>query len=167
MILIREIYESDAEEYLAPGKRLDVETDFRMLEPGERTMGVEDMRRLIRSVLDQENSTILLAVDDGRIIGYISATGGTYRRERHTVYIVIAILQAYVGQGIGTRLFNELVVWACRHHIHRMELTVMVNNPRGIALYRKMGFQIEGTRRDSLLVHGEYVDEYNMAKLIS
>ena len=30
-----------------------------------------------------------------------------------------------------------------------------------------MGFVIEGTKRDSLLVDGSYVDEYYMAKLIN
>ncbi len=166
MIEIREIRENDAEEYLALGKTLDQETIFRMLEPGERTMTVEDQRRHIHSILGQDNSTILVALCDERIVGSISARGGQYRRERHTIYIVIAILQAFVGQGIGTRLFAELEAWARNHNIHRMELTVMVNNPRGIALYRKMGFQIEGTKRDSLLVNGEYIDEYYMAKLL-
>jgi len=54
-----------------------------------------------------------------------------------------------------------------RHHaVHRLELTVMVHNERAIRLYKKMGFEIEGTKKHSLLISGSYVDEYHMAKLI-
>ena len=42
----------------------------------------------------------------------------------------------------------------------------MVHNQRGVGLYKKMGFDIEGTKRDALLVDGTYVDEYYMSKLI-
>ncbi|MNC96969.1 hypothetical protein D3C83_144820 [compost metagenome] len=39
-------------------------------------------------------------------------------------------------------------------------------NTRAVALYRKAGFQVEGTKRDSLIVEDEYIDEWFMAKLI-
>ena len=50
--------------------------------------------------------------------------------------------------------------------LHRLELTVMVHNTAAVGLYHKLGFGIEGTRKDSLLVNGAYVDEYAMAKLL-
>jgi Acetyltransferases, including N-acetylases of ribosomal proteins len=46
----------------------------------------------------------------------------------------------------------------------RLELTVMVHNERAIALYKKMGFEIEGTKKRSMRIDGQYVDEYYMAK---
>jgi ribosomal protein S18 acetylase RimI-like enzyme len=42
----------------------------------------------------------------------------------------------------------------------------MVHNQRGVGLYKKMGFVIEGIKKDSLRVDGVHVDEYAMAKLI-
>ena len=57
-------------------------------------------------------------------------------------------------------------MWAKSIQIHRMNLTVMINNEKGIALYNKMGFQIEGTMKHSMFVNGEYVDEYSMTKLL-
>ncbi|QQP13453.1 LD-carboxypeptidase [Lysinibacillus agricola] len=44
--------------------------------------------------------------------------------------------------------------------------SVMANNTAGVALYEKMGFEIEGTKRHSLYVDGEYMDEYYMSKLL-
>jgi len=79
---------------------------------------------------------------------------------------VIGILQALAHQGIGTHLFIAVEEWASKKHFHRLELTVMTNNVAGISLYKKRGFEIEGTRRDAYIVNERYVDEYMMAKLI-
>lgn len=43
----------------------------------------------------------------------------------------------------------------------------MVHNYAALALYRKMGFQQEGIKRDSLWVEQRYVDEYLMSKLLT
>ncbi|WP_407927862.1 GNAT family N-acetyltransferase [Gracilibacillus suaedae] len=48
----------------------------------------------------------------------------------------------------------------------RMELTVAASNRSAVALYKKIGFEIEGTKRKALLVENEYLDEYYMAKLL-
>jgi len=45
-------------------------------------------------------------------------------------------------------------------------LTVVTQNKAGLSLYKKMGFEIEGTKRDSLFIDGKYVDEYYMSKLL-
>jgi RimJ/RimL family protein N-acetyltransferase len=82
------------------------------------------------------------------------------------VHIVIGILQSYSGQGIGKRMFQALEEWAVKQGLHRLELTVMAHNQRGIALYQRMGFQVEGVKRDDLFVDGGYVDQYMMAKLL-
>jgi RimJ/RimL family protein N-acetyltransferase len=42
----------------------------------------------------------------------------------------------------------------------------MTDNRATVALYEKAGFVVEGTRRDSMLLDGSYVDEYYGAKLL-
>ena len=69
------------------------------------------------------------------------------------------------GIGVGTKLFNELDSWATANNIHRLELTVASKNKAGLSLYKKAGFEIEGTKRQSLIIDGKYMDEYYMAKL--
>jgi len=166
-ILIRPIQESDAEEFLKLCNRLDEETSFRMLEPGERQTTVEEQRRSLREVLAYDNQIILVAEQQGRLIGYLGAYGGKYHRNRHSVYIVVAVLQAFTSRGIGTQLFVELERWALEREIHRLELTVMTYNQVAIALYKKMGFEIEGLKRHSLNVDGVFVDEYLMSRLLT
>ena len=165
-MIIRTILLNDAEQFLNLCKRLDEETQFMLLEPGERTTTVEEQRDQIEHLLSRHNQTIFVAEHDGQLVGYLGAFGGDFRRNKHSVYIVIGILQAFTGQGIGTQLFIALEKWARQKPLHRLELTAMTHNQAGIALYRKRGFEIEGTKKHSLLVNGQYVDEYYMAKLL-
>ena len=137
-----------------------------MLEPGERSTPLEEQSRQIRGILLRDNQTILVAEVGGELVGYVAALGGDFRRNRHCAHIVAGVLQGFCGRGIGTRLFSEVEQWARRGSVHRLELTVMAHNDRAINLYRKMGYEIEGSRRDSLLVNGSYVDEYYMGKLL-
>jgi RimJ/RimL family protein N-acetyltransferase len=101
------------------------------------------------------------------LVGYLEAGGGRYRRERHTAYLVVSILQEFTERGVGTRLFQAVETWARESGLHRLELTVMTHNQAGLALYRKMGFQVEGTRRAVLRVKGAWVDEYYMGKVLA
>jgi RimJ/RimL family protein N-acetyltransferase len=164
---IRTIREGDAEQFLNLCKQLDTETQFMLLEPGERTTTIEEQRAQIDLLLRDENHTMLVAEQDNKLVGYVEASGGKFHRNRHSAHIVIGILQAFTGQGIGTQFFQELEEWAHQRNIHRLELTVMAHNARGIALYKKQGFMIEGTRRDALLLNGQYIDEFYMAKLLA
>jgi GNAT superfamily N-acetyltransferase len=125
MASIREIHESDAEEFLELCRRLDEETHFMMLEPGERLTTGEEQRERIRHLLSRDNQTILVAEHGDRLVGYLSALGGEYRRDRHSAHIVVGILREFAGRGVGTQLFSEMEDWARRRSIHRLELTVM------------------------------------------
>lgn len=166
-ITIRAACEADAEAYLALAYALDAETKFMMLEPGERAATVEETRKRMQGAILSGNGIILVAENEcGELIGLLGAQGGAYRRNRRTVHIFIGVLQSYAGQGIGTRLFEHMECWARAWGAHRLELTVMAHNARGIALYQKMGFTIEGRMCDALKVDDQYVDEYMMAKIL-
>ena len=162
----REIQESDATDFLALSKRLDEETKFMLLEPGERVTTVEQQRERIRAVLSQENQTILLVEREGKLVGFVAGLGGPYRRNRHCVRVVIGVLQGFAGGGLGETLLGALEDWAQARDIGRLELTVMAHNARAIGLYNKMGFVEEGTKRHSLMVDGTSVDELYMAKVL-
>ena len=167
MVAIRQIRETDAGAFLALCKALDDETQFMLLEPGERQTTVKEQQDRIRGILSKDNHTILIAENDGGLVGYVAGLGGPYRRNRRTVNVVMGIVKTFGGQGLGAKLLAELERWAREHEIHRLELTVMAHNERAISLYRKMGFEIEGTKQHSLSVGGAFVDEYYMAKLLS
>jgi RimJ/RimL family protein N-acetyltransferase len=167
MITIRQIKEKDAEEILNLCKKIDAETKFMMFEPNERPTTIEEQKDEIKEILLSDNQIILVAEKDGELVGYLAAYGGRYKRNRHSAYIITGVLKDFTFQGIGARLLEELERWARKNNVHRLELTVMAHNEAAIALYRKMGFEIEGRKLHALFVNGSYVDEYCMAKLLT
>ncbi|MDF2989467.1 MAG: family N-acetyltransferase [Eubacterium sp.] len=153
-----------AEDFLKLLKTLDCESKFMMLEPFERTITAEQLAERLDS--DDQNGIYFGARVNSELIGFISASRGNYKRIRHGAYIVIGILKNYSGQGIGKSLFEKIDEWSLLNSITRLELTVMTHNFRAIRLYEKMGFVREGIKYRSMVVDGQYVDEYYMAKLI-
>ena len=166
MAEIRHITENDAQALLALRKAIDAETEFMLFEPGERQTTVEDQRDRLKALLARDNQMIFVAEHEGQLVGFLEAVGGGVRRSRHSVYIVIGIRNTFTDQGIGASLFVAMESWARARKVHRLELTVMAHNERAIHLYRKMGFEIEGTKFHALCVNGDYVNEYCMSKLL-
>ncbi|MFK9090880.1 N-acetyltransferase family protein [Bacillus salipaludis] len=163
---VREIKVSDAKNLVELVRQVEEESEFMLMEAGERQITTEIQRTRIENMKKSENSTIFVAEEDDKLTGYIFAIGGTARRTKHSVYLVVGILRDYRGQGVGTKLFTRLEEWARDRGIHRLELTTVTKNKPGVALYKKMGFEIEGTKKDSLFINGEFVDEYYMSKLL-
>jgi len=164
---IREATPHDASALLTLKRALDSETSFMLVEPGERTTTAPELADELRATAAQPNSVVLLAEGAAELGGYVEATGGAFRRSRHTAYVVIGVLSAYAGQGLGRRLLEELERWASANGVRRLELTVMAHNGRAIGLYRRLGYDVEGTRRGAVVVDGDVVDELWMAKLLS
>lgn len=156
----------DAAELLALKRELDRQTSFMLLEPGERSEDDEDVAADLGSVAGTINSVVIVADAAGRIVGYAEARGGRFRRNQITARVVIGVLAAAGGRGVGSGLLRELELWAPAHGIHRLELTVMAHNQRASQLYQRMGFAVEGRRRECLLVDGHLVDELYMARLL-
>lgn len=162
---IRQARPEDSRCFLELMKQLDHETEFMLLEPGERTTTVEDMEQYLHSII-KSNSLLLILFDGQKAVGFISAKRGAANRIKHSAYIVCGILKDYRGKGQGKLLFQELLKWAPENGITRLELTVMTHNEKAILLYRSMGFEVEGKLVHSMIVNGVYVDQYSMAKLL-
>tara|TARA_B100000683_G_scaffold240707_1_gene248105 strand:- start:74 stop:559 length:486 start_codon:yes stop_codon:yes gene_type:complete len=159
------IASKDAQLFLELNHKLDGETKFMMLEPGERTTTVEQVQNRIKHMVHQDNEAVFVVEVENTLVGYASVIGGRPNRTKHKASVVTGILKEYAGKGIGSRLFETLIRWAEKSPLCRLELTVMTHNKRAIALYQKFGFEIEGTQKGSLMVDGVLVDEYVMALL--
>ncbi|QDQ01542.1 GNAT family N-acetyltransferase [Lysinibacillus fusiformis] len=164
-MLIREARLEDAEGIITVMKNAE-ESNFMLFSPGERKLKPEQLVVFIEKISKKFNSALFIAEVENKIVGYLIVQGDTPSRIAHRAYIVIGIHSDFRGRGMGTALFSKLDDWAKDKAMQRLELTVMVENTAGIALYKKMGFEIEGTKRHSLHVDGSYVDEYYMSKLL-
>ncbi|WP_233191819.1 MULTISPECIES: GNAT family N-acetyltransferase [unclassified Sporosarcina] len=167
-LILREIENSDAEKLSNLIQQVESSSEYMLWEAGEREIEIERQKKMIERMKDSNNSTIFVAENrNNELVGYLFAIGGDAKRNKHSAYIVVGISENYRGQGVGSKLFKELEQWATQHGIHRLELTVVTRNQAGLALYKKMGFEVEGTKRHSLFINDEFVDEYYMSKIIS
>lgn len=114
-----------------------------------------------------DNTHILAAVVDGRVVGqgWLQAMGG---RRRHVGQPGVAVLDEYWRRGIGRALLEALIDlgenWL---GLTRLELEVYTDNDAAIALYERLRFVIEGTKRRYALREGRLVDAHLMARLTS
>lgn len=109
----------------------------------------------------------LVAESEGQLVASAGLHGaGPALRRRHAMGLGMAVAKAWQGRGVGTQLMTALVDAADRWMaVLRIELTVYTDNPAALALYKKFGFQIEGTLRAYALRDGSYVDVHSMARL--
>jgi ribosomal protein S18 acetylase RimI-like enzyme len=70
------------------------------------------------------------------------------------------------GRGVGASLLGAAIELADQWlNLTRLELTVFTDNARAIALYKRCGFDIEGTLRQYAFRDGAFVDAYGMARV--
>lgn len=91
---------------------------------------------------------------------------GTALRRRHAMVLGISVAREFQRRGVGTALMAAICDYADRWAgVLRLELTVYTDNDAAIALYRRFGFEVEGTQRAYALRDGAYADVYAMARL--
>ncbi|KAJ3496248.1 hypothetical protein NLG97_g2795 [Lecanicillium saksenae] len=79
----------------------------------------------------------------------------------------MGIHKDFQGQGYGTEALNWVMDWAFNYaNIHRLGLTVYEWNTVAYAVYKKVGFQEEGRKRESLYKTGRRWDEIIMGVLV-
>ncbi|MGV3487995.1 MAG: GNAT family N-acetyltransferase [Tuberibacillus sp.] len=163
--LIREIEASDAEAFASLRSRLEDESDYMLFEAGEASRDPAKEEKKINEIKEDPYKEIYLLEDDGCLVGFIAVMGEGINRIKHRASVVIGILEAYNGRGYGKKLFQKAEQWAREKGIKRLELTVMTHNKRALWLYSTVGFNVEGIRRNALIVAGKYVDEFYMGKM--
>ncbi|MEZ4663639.1 MAG: GNAT family N-acetyltransferase [Caldilineaceae bacterium] len=117
----------------------------------------------------REGSISLVAVVEGEVVGQLGLhTFPHSPRRKHVGDIGMGVRDDWQGQGVGSALMAAMVDLADNWlNLHRVELTVYVDNAAAIALYKKFGFAIEGTHVDYAFRNGAYVDTYAMARIRS
>ena len=112
-----------------------------------------------------DGCTGIIAVLDGKIVGTADVTREKGRRS-HVGRIGICVHDDFQGRGVGSCLMAALVDTADNWlGLRRLELSVFVDNAPAIRLYRKFGFEVEGTRRAAAFRDGAFVDDFVMARL--
>jgi ribosomal protein S18 acetylase RimI-like enzyme len=94
----------------------------------------------------------LVVLSAGEVVGWCDVLPKSGPVHAHVGVLGVALLPEFRGQGLGGRLLRQTLDAARTFGLHRVELTVRQDNRSAIALYRKIGFEIEGLMRDAIKV---------------
>jgi RimJ/RimL family protein N-acetyltransferase len=126
--MIREIEEQDAAAFLELCRLLDGQTSFMLLEPDKRQTTVEEQIQRIRDARAGQREKVWIAEVEGKLVGFLGATVGGVKRNRHSANLAMGVLSDYWGRSIGQGLLEALEVWARSLALRRLALTVMTHN---------------------------------------
>lgn len=118
---------------------------------------------------ESENELFLGIWNDKEImaLGSISLNWLNHPRQVPQAGFGISVLEKYTSQGLGTILLKELEKWAIKKKVHRISAIVRHNNKRGLGLYLKFGYQIEGMAKETAFFDNQWQHEYYIAKIIN
>lgn len=153
--------------------RSAIDTVRRTLEERPRTLTVIgselwSAREWRRFRLDWGASGVWLVAEvEGIFAGMLDVRRTLRAAERHRVELGVTVTPGYRGMGVGRALMEAMESWAREHGVTKLMLHVFVDNERAIALYRAMGYEIEGRLgRHVRFPDGEEIDHYVMAKFL-
>lgn len=138
---VRNGTEKDAEGVLAVFIRTHGETDFLTTYADESSFTVEQEKGFLKAKTESSREAELVAEVDGKIVG--TAGIGMIRnaeKTRHRAHFGIGIEKAMWGLGIGRALTEACVECARAAGYIQMELEVVADNKRAMALYQSAGF---------------------------
>jgi len=110
---------------------------------------------------------LVACTEDGTVVGNAGLhTNLKTPRRMHAASIGMGVMAAHQRKGVGSKLLGALLDLADNWYgLARVELSVYTDNIAAIALYKKFGFEMEGTFRKYSLRAGELTDCYTMARI--
>jgi RimJ/RimL family protein N-acetyltransferase len=95
---------------------------------------------------------------DLRLLGYVQITNIQQVSRTGELGILIGN-QSDLGQGFGQESITMALAFCWRDlNLQRVSLFVIGQNPRAVHVYRKVGFEVEGTLRRASYVDGDFRD---------
>ncbi len=133
---------SDEEAYAAP-------------QPEER----EKIRQWYMTRNEQNNRLDLAVVyrESDQVIGEV--VFNEYEEETGNVNFRVLLSEASCNKGVGTEALSMFIQYGMEElELHKISLEVYSFNPRAERVYQKVGFKLEGIKREDFLYNQEYID---------
>jgi RimJ/RimL family protein N-acetyltransferase len=163
-VVVRAAAPADGPALLAAIAAIDRETEF-LGAPDERPPWADAPAAHLSALQASGDGAFFVAVEGDAIVGYLGAAAPRVASCRGAIYIfAIGLRRSHRGRFIGGRLLDAVENWARARGAWRLDLRVVVENARALALYRRHGFEIEGRMTDAFRIDGAPHDNYWMAK---
>lgn len=131
------------------------------------TLQAPSLGRTRRVVLDslRHGAIHVVALAGREVVGWCDLRPRPVATQAHCAVLGMGVVAECRGQGIGAGMLTATLGTAEARGIRRVELVVRTDNAPAIGLYRRFGFEIEGTCRRYLCIDGVDHDVLMMARL--
>ena len=117
------------------------ETDYLLTYPDENNMTAEREAGFLKDMTESGNEIEILAEIGGEVVGTAGIECvGAKEKVRHRAEFGVSVAREYWGLGVGRALTEACVACAKAAGYAQLELEVVEENARAIALYRSVGF---------------------------
>ena len=125
----------------------------------------EETRRFVLRNIEHGHPQFV-ALSAGTVVGWCDVLPNRSRIiYSHCGTLGVGLLPEFRGKGIGRQLMRRTINTAFTFGLTRIELTVREGNSNAIALYKSLGFEIEGLHRNAVCIEGQYENLHSMALL--
>ena len=131
---------SDAAMLLEYLKQVGGETDNLTFGPEGMPFSIEAEAEFISNMENSCDDIMLLAKNDNKIVGCASLSR-LPRRMKHRGDFAISVAKDYWNKGIGSKLLDNIIVFARENNFEIIDLQVRSDNKRAIYLYEEYGFK--------------------------
>jgi len=126
---------------------------------------LEDVTRFVLHNIEHGYPQFVV-LSTGQLVGWCDVIPNRSRAVYyHCGTLGVGLLPEFRGKGIGRQLMQRTIDAAFAFGLSRIELTVRKENVNAIALYKSLGFKIEGLHRNAVCIEGQYENLYSMALL--
>ena len=145
--VLRNGVEADGSAVFDNFSQTHAETDYLLSYPDETSFDAQQEGQFLAKKAASDNEIEIIALVDGKVAGSAGIDAvGTKDKLRHRAEFGISLLKEYWGLGLGRALTEACIQCAREAGYAQLELSVVADNERAIALYEKFGFQQAGLR---------------------
>lgn len=156
---VREAEREDAYEILMYLKKVGAESNFLTFGAEGAGIDVKKEEDIIKRYKIAPNSVMLVGTVGRKLASVASLTSGEKSRLAHNSEIGISVLKEFWGLGVGTIMMTELIDFAkSTGFLKVIHLSVMSENERAIALYKKLGFEETGYHKSFSKIENKFMD---------
>jgi len=161
-LVISRAQKGNAAEMLAFLSAVGKETDF-LLNDGTIRFTLEQEEEFLEKSAKEALGGIFIGRVDGEPAGSFGLNIQPRDRVKHNSTIGIMVSKKFWDLGVGSAFFTYMFDFARETGVTKnLWLGVRADNERGIALYKKFGFEEIGRHKNAIFVKGTYYDEILM-----
>lgn len=86
---------------------------------------------------------------------------------RNVLEVGLHVQKGYRDMGIGKEMLEYALEWGNKEGFNKIKACIFTSNKRSLSLFKKLGFEEEGTRKKNYRIGNTYIDEVILGKTLN